>query len=148
MASEEIDPRPHKYLPSVEFLKVYGQKTYKRPRVLVQYKMQTVTIRIWTHFTVSITNKSKHYTNDFNYFYLTLSFYTIIMIRLFTVIWFHVFLSNTNNFQTDLFNSLMGLKQVLPFQVKVDLINLVSLFKILILLLNAIYLKFFCYVII
>ena len=30
MASEEIDPRPHKYWPSVESLKVYGQKTYKR----------------------------------------------------------------------------------------------------------------------
>ena len=28
MASEEIDPRPHKYWPSVESLKAYGQKTY------------------------------------------------------------------------------------------------------------------------
>ena len=27
MASEEIDPRPHKYCPSVESLKAYGQKT-------------------------------------------------------------------------------------------------------------------------
>ena len=26
MASEEIDPRPHKYWPSVESLKAYGQK--------------------------------------------------------------------------------------------------------------------------
>ena len=30
MASEEIDPRPHKYWPSIESLKVYGQKTCKR----------------------------------------------------------------------------------------------------------------------
>ena len=30
IASEEIDPRPHKYWPSVESLKVYGQKTYKQ----------------------------------------------------------------------------------------------------------------------
>ena len=30
MASEEIDPRPHKYWPSVEFLKAYRQKTYWR----------------------------------------------------------------------------------------------------------------------
>ena len=30
MASEEIDPRPHKYWPSVESVKVYGQKSYKR----------------------------------------------------------------------------------------------------------------------
>ena len=29
-AFEEIDPRPHKYWTSVESLKVYGQKTYKR----------------------------------------------------------------------------------------------------------------------
>ena len=29
-ASEEIDPWPHKYWPSVESLKAYGQKTYKR----------------------------------------------------------------------------------------------------------------------
>ena len=28
MASEEIDPRPHKYWPSVESLEAYGQKTY------------------------------------------------------------------------------------------------------------------------
>ena len=27
MASEEIDPRPHKYWPSVESLKAYGQKS-------------------------------------------------------------------------------------------------------------------------
>ena len=30
MASEEIDQRPHKYWPSVESLKAYGQKTYRR----------------------------------------------------------------------------------------------------------------------
>ena len=30
MASEEIDPRPYKYWPSVESLKAYGQKTYRR----------------------------------------------------------------------------------------------------------------------
>ena len=30
MASEEIDPQPYKYWPSIESLKVYGQKTYKR----------------------------------------------------------------------------------------------------------------------
>ena len=30
MASEEIDPRPHKYWPSLESLKAYGQKTYRR----------------------------------------------------------------------------------------------------------------------
>ena len=29
MASKEIDPRPHKYWPSVEPLKAYGQKTYR-----------------------------------------------------------------------------------------------------------------------
>ena len=28
MVSEEIDPRPHKYWPSVESLRAYGQKTY------------------------------------------------------------------------------------------------------------------------
>ena len=30
MASEEIDPQPHKYWPSVESLKAYGQKTNRR----------------------------------------------------------------------------------------------------------------------
>ena len=30
MASEEIDPRPHKYWPSVESLRAYGQKIYER----------------------------------------------------------------------------------------------------------------------
>ena len=30
MTSEEIEPRPHKYYLSVESLKVYGQKAYKR----------------------------------------------------------------------------------------------------------------------
>ena len=30
MASEEIDPRPHKFWLSVESLKAYGQKTYRR----------------------------------------------------------------------------------------------------------------------
>ena len=30
MASQEIDPRPHKYGPSVESLKAYGQKNYRR----------------------------------------------------------------------------------------------------------------------
>ena len=30
MASEEIDPRPRKYWPSIESLKVYGQKKKKK----------------------------------------------------------------------------------------------------------------------
>ena len=30
MASKEIDPQPHKYWPSIESLKAYGQKTYRR----------------------------------------------------------------------------------------------------------------------
>ena len=30
MASEETDPRPHKFWPSVEYLKAYGQKTCRR----------------------------------------------------------------------------------------------------------------------
>ena len=30
MASGEIDPQPHKYWPSVESLKAFGQKTYRR----------------------------------------------------------------------------------------------------------------------
>ena len=38
-----------------------------------------------------------------------------------TVIWFQVFLTNTNNFQTDLFDSLMRPLQVLPLRVRVDL---------------------------
>ena len=33
----------------------------------------------------------------------------IIIICLHTVIWFHVFLYNTNNFETDLFDPKMGL---------------------------------------
>ena len=37
MALEEIDPRPHKYGSSVESLKVYGQKTYRR-----QYYLPTL----------------------------------------------------------------------------------------------------------
>ena len=37
MAFEEIDPRPYKYWLSVEFLKAYGQKTYKR-----QYYLSTL----------------------------------------------------------------------------------------------------------
>ena len=44
MVSKEIDPRPHKYLPSVESLKAYGQKTYRRhyylstlPRPLIPF---------------------------------------------------------------------------------------------------------------
>ena len=35
MASEEIDPRPHKYWPSVEFFKAYGQKTNRNTKVKV-----------------------------------------------------------------------------------------------------------------
>ena len=35
MASEEIDPPPHKYWPSVESKKAYGQKTYKRHNYLL-----------------------------------------------------------------------------------------------------------------
>ena len=37
MASKEIDPRPHKYWPSIESLKAYGQKTYRR-----QYYLSTL----------------------------------------------------------------------------------------------------------
>ena len=48
-----------------------------------------------------------------NYFYL-------IIICLHTVIWFHVFLSNTNDFQTDLFDPYMGPMQVLTRRVRVD----------------------------
>ena len=45
MASEEIDPQPHKYWPSVESFKAYGQKTYRRhyylstlPRPSIPYR--------------------------------------------------------------------------------------------------------------
>ena len=37
MASKEIDPRPHKYQQSVESLKAYGQKTFRR-----QYYLSTL----------------------------------------------------------------------------------------------------------
>ena len=55
MASEEIDPQPHKYWPSVESLKAYGQKTYKR-----QYYLSTLP-RPLIPFTEGRWNKSyKH----------------------------------------------------------------------------------------
>ncbi len=38
-----------------------------------------------------------------------------------TVVWFQVFLSNTNNFQTVLFDSLMEREQVLSLRVSVDI---------------------------
>ena len=47
--------------------------------------------------------------------------YLIVVIYLHTVIWFQVFLSNTNNFQTDLFNSAIGPKEVLLLWFRVDL---------------------------
>ena len=37
MASEEIDPRPHKYWPSVESLKAYGQKTQQATLLFVDF---------------------------------------------------------------------------------------------------------------
>ena len=37
MASEEIDPRPHKYWPSVESLKVYGQKNLQATILFVDF---------------------------------------------------------------------------------------------------------------
>ena len=39
MASEEIDPRPHKYGPSVESLKAYGQKNLQA--TLLFYMLRT-----------------------------------------------------------------------------------------------------------
>ena len=41
--------------------------------------------------------------------------------NLFTIVWFRVILSNTNNFQISLFESKMGPKQVLSLQVRVNL---------------------------
>ena len=40
MASEEIDPRPHKYWPTVEYLKAYRQKPYRR-----HYSLSTLLIK-------------------------------------------------------------------------------------------------------
>ena len=37
MASEEIDPRPHKYWPSVESLKAYGQKNLQAIILFVDF---------------------------------------------------------------------------------------------------------------
>ena len=37
MASEEIDPRPHKYWPSVESLKAYGQKNLQATLLFVDF---------------------------------------------------------------------------------------------------------------
>ena len=37
MASEEIDPRPHKYWPSVESLKAYGQKNLQSTLLFVDF---------------------------------------------------------------------------------------------------------------
>ena len=37
MASEEIDPRPHKYSPSVESLKAYGQKNLQATILFVDF---------------------------------------------------------------------------------------------------------------
>ena len=43
-----------------------------------------------------------------------------LIICFYTIIWFHVFLSNTNNFQKDLFDPYVWLEQVLPFWVSVN----------------------------
>ena len=40
------------------------------PKVLALYKMQTVSYKIWTHFTVSLFYKSNHYTKKTTYFSL------------------------------------------------------------------------------
>ena len=45
----------------------------------------------------------------------------IISICLHTVIWFQIFLFKTNNFQTDLFDLLIGPEQVFLVLVRVDL---------------------------
>ena len=37
MASEEIDPRPHKYWPSVESLRAYGQKNLQATLLFVNF---------------------------------------------------------------------------------------------------------------
>ena len=42
MASKEIDPRPHKYWPSVESLKAFGQKTYRRHYYLSTLPMPSI----------------------------------------------------------------------------------------------------------
>ena len=39
MASGEVDPRPHKYSLSVEFLKACGQKTYRRHIICRLYQV-------------------------------------------------------------------------------------------------------------
>ena len=39
MASEEIDLRPHKYCPSVESLKAYGQKNLQATILFVDFTM-------------------------------------------------------------------------------------------------------------
>ena len=47
MASEEIDPRPHKYWPSVESLKAYGQKTYRWHYYLSNFTKAFDSIHRW-----------------------------------------------------------------------------------------------------
>ena len=37
MASEEIDPRPHKFWPSVEYLRTYGQKNLQATLLFVDF---------------------------------------------------------------------------------------------------------------
>ena len=46
MASKEIDPRPHKYWPSIESLKAYGQKIYftKMEQILLAYGVPKETV--------------------------------------------------------------------------------------------------------
>ena len=65
MASEEIDPRPHIYWPSVEFLPIAGGRIIgfiPFPMVLVLCEMQSVSSRIWTRVVVSISYDDNHYT--------------------------------------------------------------------------------------
>ena len=50
-----------------------------------------------------------------NYFYL------VVILDLHTMVWFHVFLSYTNDFQTDVFEPWRVHKQVLPLQAGMDL---------------------------
>ena len=61
--------------------------------------MQSVSSKIWTRVTVSISHDDNHYTTDT---------YLILIICLQTVILFQILLSRIYSFQTDLFDKKMG----------------------------------------
>ena len=73
--------------------------------------------------TVFLTSNYTSNNNQFIYNYMVSSKYPnliTIIICLQIVKWFQVCLSNTNNFQTNLFNQYRSPQQIHPFQVKLD----------------------------